>query len=178
MVLDYHHRLITRQHKEGELITGIQHFSFTVSNIDETVHFFRDLLGLQATPILEVKGERIEKMVGMPGAWLRGSNIVTPGNGNIEFIEYVAPKGKKIDLKTCNVGVAHIAFMVDDIQKMYDDLTARGIVFKSPPLWVEAGPHKGWGACYLKGPDGITVELMEAAKGVKLHPATGFVINE
>jgi len=160
------------------MITGIQHFSFAVSNLEETIRFFHDLLGLEATPIREVKGERIEQILQMPGAWLRICNVTTPDNGNLEFIEYVAPKGTKIDLKTCNVGVAHLALEVDDIQKMYDDLTAKGVKFNHSPLWAGAGTLKGWGICYLKGPDGITLELMEAPKGVKLHPATGFPISE
>jgi catechol 2,3-dioxygenase-like lactoylglutathione lyase family enzyme len=160
------------------MITGIQHFSFTVSNLEETLRFFHDLLGLEATPIREVKGERIEQILQMPGAWLRICNVTTPDNSNLEFIEYVAPKGEKIDLKTCNVGVAHLALEVDDIQKMYDDLTAKGVKFNHSPLWAEAGALKGWGICYLKGPDGITLELMEAPKGVELHPATGFPISE
>ena len=160
------------------MITGIQHFSFTVSNLEDTIHFFHDLLGLEATPIRQAKGWRIEKVLQMPGASLRISNVITPGNGNIEFIEYVAPRGNKIDLKTCNVGVAHLALEVDNIQKMYDDLTAKGVKFNHPPLWPEAGALKGWGTCYLKGPDGIALELMEAPKGVKLHPATGFPVGE
>jgi len=160
------------------MITGIQHLSFTVSNLEEAIHFFHDLLGLEATLIREVKGERIEQILQMPGVSLRISNVTTPGNGNIELIEYVAPTGKKIDLKTCNVGVAHLALEVDDIQKTYDDLTAKGVKFNHSPLWAGAGALKGWGICYLKGPDGITLEMMEAPKGVNLHPATGFPISE
>jgi len=160
------------------MIIGIQHSSFTVSNLEETIHFFRDLLGLEATPIREVKGERIERILQMPGVCLHISNATTPDNGNIELIEYVAPKGAAIDLKTCNVGVAHLAFEVDDIQKMYDDLTAKGVKFNHSPLWAAAGALKGWGICYLKGPDGITLEFMEAPKGVELHPATGFPTSE
>ncbi len=120
------------------MITGIQHFSFTVSNLEETIHFFHDLLGLEATPIREAKGERIEQILQMPGAWLRICNVTTPDNSNLEFIEYVAPKGEKIDLKTCNVGVAHLGFVVDDIQKMYEDLTAKGVKFNHSPLWAGA----------------------------------------
>jgi catechol 2,3-dioxygenase-like lactoylglutathione lyase family enzyme len=160
------------------MITGIQHFGFTVSNLEDTVHFFRDLLGLEATPIREAKGERLERMVGMSGLLMKACDIITPDNGDFELIEYVVPKGEKIDLKTCNIGVAHVALLVDNIEKMHDKLKTKGIEFISPPLLVEAGGHKGWRACYLKGPDGITIELMEAPKGVKLHPATGFVIDE
>ena len=148
------------------MIKGIQHFSFTVGNLDDAVRFFRDLLCLEATPVREVKGERIEKIVQMPGAWLRISNVTTPDNGNIELIEYVAPKGEKVDLKTCNVGVAHLALVVDNIQEMYDNLTAKGVQLNHPPLRAESGAMKGWSACYLKGPDGITLEFMEPPKGV------------
>ena len=147
------------------MIKGIQHFSFTVSNLEETIHFFHDLLGLEVTPLREAKGEHIEKIIQMPGASLRIRNVIAPDNGTIEFIEYVVPKGDRIDLKTCNAGVAHIAFVVDDIQKMYNDLTAKGVQFNSPPLWTKSGIRKGWGQCYLKGPDGITLEFMEPPKG-------------
>ena len=147
------------------MIKNIQHFSFSVSNLEDALHFFCDLLGLEATPVRDVKGAFIEKVVQMPGAWLRISNVITPDNGQIELIQYAAPKGKKLDLKTCNVGVAHAAFVVDDIQKMYDDLTAKGVQFNNPPLPVEVGPNKGMLICYLKGPDGIALEFMEMPKG-------------
>ena len=159
------------------MITRIQHFSFTVSNLEEAVRFFHDLLGLEATPIREAKGERVEKLIGIPEAWLRLSCIITPDNGCIELIEYVAPKGKQIDLSTCNTGVAHLALEVDDIQKVYDELSAKGVKFNYPPQWSEAGALKGWGSCYLKGPDGITLEFMERPKGVELHPATGYQLE-
>jgi len=159
------------------MITKIQHFSFTVSNLEEAVRFFHDLLGLEATPIREAKGERVENLIGIPGASLRISCIITPDNGNIELIEYAAPKGKKLDLSTCNTGVAHVGLEVDDLQKAYDELTAKGVKFNYPPQWSEGGALKGWGSCYLKGPDGITLEFMEPPKGAKLHPATGYQLE-
>ncbi|MFC1909064.1 VOC family protein [Chloroflexota bacterium] len=147
------------------MIRGIAHSSFTISNLEDTIHFFCDLLGLEATPIREVKGEFIEKITQMPGASLRISMVNTPDNSIIEFIEYVSPKGDRIDLKTCNIGTAHVAFVVDDMQKMYDDLSAKGVQFNHPPLWVENDPARGRGICYLKGPDGITLEFIQLPKG-------------
>ena len=156
----------------------IQHFSFTVSNMKEALHFFCDLLGFKATPVREVKGERMEKLHQLPNASLLISNIITPGNGHIELLEFTEPKGKKIDLSTCNFGVAHLALLVDDIQKMYEDLSAKGVKFNCPPIPIVSGALKGWNGCYLKGPDGITLELMEAPKGVKVDPVTGFVADD
>lgn len=160
------------------MITGIQHFSFTVSDLDESLKFFGDLLGLPTTPVREVAGERIEKILGISGAKLRISNVLTPDNGNVELIEYVAPKGERIDLKTCNTGVAHLGLVVDDIQKFYNELSAKGVQFNHEPLWAGVGALKGWGISYFKGPDGITLEAMEPPKGVELHRATGFPVEE
>jgi catechol 2,3-dioxygenase-like lactoylglutathione lyase family enzyme len=144
------------------MIKSTEHFSFTVSSLDEALHFFCDLLGLKATPAVLVENEGVQRIIGMPGAKLRISLVQLPGTGSIELIEYVKPKGATIDLATCNTGVAHIAFNVDDIRKMYEDLSAKGVRFVSAPVWAPGADGKGkWAVCYLRGPDGITFELIE-----------------
>lgn len=144
------------------MIKAVEHFSFTVGNMEMALHFFRDLLGLHATPIIEVDSKEVQRIVGMPGALLRISIVQVPGGANIEMIEYVRPEGIKIDSKSCNPGAAHVAFLVDDIQKIYQDLSSKGVRFVNPPVWTPGNDGKGrWGVCYLKGPDDITVELVE-----------------
>jgi len=144
------------------MIKGIEHFSFTVSNLDDALHFFCDLLGLKSSPIADVANEGVETILGMPGACLRISIVLTPDNRKIELIEYVNPKGKRIELETCNNGVGHVAFSVEGIDRMYGDLTKKGVRFNNPPVWLPGNEGKGkWGVCYLKGPDDITIELIE-----------------
>ncbi len=144
------------------MIRSAEHFSFTVSNLEDTLHFFCDLLGLEATPIIDVEDEGVQKIIGMPGASLRISNVQIPDKKSIELIEYVKPKGKAVDLNTSNPGVAHIAFSVDAIDQMYEDLSKKGVAFVSPPVWAPGNDGKGrWAVCYLRGPDGITLELIE-----------------
>jgi len=159
------------------MITKIQHISYTVSNVEQAKAFFTEKLGLESTPTREVSGERVEKIIGFKGLKMRIANIITGGDGNLELIEYVSPKGKKLDLATCNTGVAHVGFVVDDVQKTYDEWSDRGVQFICEPQWASAGALKGWGISYFRGPDGITMEIMEAPKGVALHPATGFPIR-
>ncbi len=144
------------------MIKGTEHFSFTVGNMDAALHFFCELLGLKATPVMEIEDKDVQKIVGMPGALLRISIVQIPDRNNLELIEYVRPEGTKIDSKSCNPGAAHIAFQVDDIQTMYQNLTGKGIRFINPPVWLPGNDGKGlWGVSYLKGPDDITVELVE-----------------
>jgi len=147
------------------MIKSTDHYSFTVSNLDDSLRFFCDILGLKASPIVEVENEDVQKIIKMPGACLRLSIVQIPDNNKLELIEYVKPKGKRIDLETCNPGVGHIAFLVDDIQKMYNDLAKKGVKFNTPPIWTVGNDGKSkWGVCYLKGPDDITFELIEVVE--------------
>jgi len=144
------------------MIITTDHFSFSVSNMEAALDFFCNALSMEASPIEDVAEENVRKIVGFHDARLRISMVSIPGGNRIELIEYVAPRGTPVDSSTCNPGAAHIALQVDDIEKMYKDLSARGIKFINPPEW---GPGPGgtgtWGVSYLKGPDGITVEIME-----------------
>lgn len=144
------------------MIKAIEHFSFTVSKLEESLDFFNNKLGLESTPIIEVDHSGVRKIIGMPDARLRISLVKLPGGSKIELIEYIQPEGKSIDLNTCNTGVAHIAFEVSDISGLYQDLSNQGIEFISPPVWAKGNDNKGqWGVCYLRGPDNITFELIE-----------------
>ena len=144
------------------MITMTDHFSFSVSNIEAALDFFCNALGLEASPIEDVTAANVCKIVGFPDTRLRISMVKIPGGNMIELIQYLNPQGTTVDSTTCNPGAAHIAFQVDDIEKMYNDLSGKGIKFINPPEW---GPGPGGtGTCgisYLKGPDGITLEIME-----------------
>jgi catechol 2,3-dioxygenase-like lactoylglutathione lyase family enzyme len=87
----------------------------------------------------------------------------------LELIQYFNPAGEKLDTRTNNVGSAHLAFDVDDLHRVYADLKAKGVQFKSSPMEVPAGPNKGTWTVYLTDPDGITLEFLQApaAKGSK-----------
>ncbi|MDR1727694.1 MAG: VOC family protein [Acidobacteriota bacterium] len=143
------------------MITATAHFSFSVSDLEAALHFFCDQLGLHATPIEDVTDANVRQIVGFPDAHLRISIVHIP-DGRIELIQYVQPAGQTVDSTTSNPGAAHIAFQVDDVQKMYEGLSAQGIKFVNPPAWGPGPDGTGlWGVSYFKGPDGITVEVMQ-----------------
>lgn len=144
------------------MIKAVEHFSFTVSNLEESLAFFCGLLGLEATPIMEVDHPDVRQIVGMADARLRIALVKLPGEKNIELIQYLQPQGKALDLDTSNPGVAHIAFEVEDLQTMHRELADKGVRFISAPVWASGNDGTGtWGVCYLRGPDQITFELIE-----------------
>ena len=106
-------------------------------------------------------------LVGMDEAVLEIAFLVLPGGVagapgiELELIEYVQPRGAPLPLRTNVPGVAHIAFDVDDIDAALARLAAAGTTPVSPPVEIDRGVHCGMRACYLRDPDGFTIELMQ-----------------
>jgi catechol 2,3-dioxygenase-like lactoylglutathione lyase family enzyme len=143
------------------MIISVNHTSFTVNDLDRSIAFYRDLLGLELISLAGRDPAFVEKVTGIPGANLKVAYLQAPGH-RLELIQYLNPPGKKLELQTHNVGCAHLAFNVDDLPAMYANLKARGVPFKSSPLEVSAGPNKGTLTVYFTDPDGITLELLQA----------------
>jgi catechol 2,3-dioxygenase-like lactoylglutathione lyase family enzyme len=142
------------------MITSVNHTSFTVSDLDRSVSFYRDLLGMGLISLAGRDPGFVEKITGIPGANVKVAYLQAPGH-RLELIQYFSPSGKKLDLQTNNVGCAHVGFNVDDLPRMYAELKAKGVQFKSAPQEVPAGPNKGTKAVYFMDPDGLPLELLQ-----------------
>lgn len=148
------------------MIQKINHVSITVKDLAQVVAWFRDKLG--CTNIwepYEYKGDLIEKCTGLPGAHLRVQKVQVQ-DFVLEFIQYLSPPGKELKGNTNDVGYPHIGFVVDDIAETYENMKRKGVQFKSPPCSVadESNPMFGWQLVYLWGPEGMTLELVQAPK--------------
>jgi len=147
------------------LITEVEHHNFTVSNMEEALHFFCDQLGLERPETVELEGEPVESILGIPGVHIRIAFVPLPGGTSLELIEYLNPIGHAIDPATPNPGVSHVAFVVEGLDRMYESLSAKGLAFVAPPVWTVGADAKGragtWASSFLRGPDGILVELFE-----------------
>ena len=141
-------------------LVSINHTSFTVSNAKAIAEWYREILDFTILSDETRPRDYSEKVTGIAGADLR-IIYIRGGEYNIELVEYVGAPGVRIDTATNNVGSAHIAYNVNDLNGMYEDLTPRGVKFVSPPVPVTQGPNKGGFVVYLEDPDGNTLELIE-----------------
>jgi lactoylglutathione lyase len=143
------------------------HFSFTVADIERSVEFYRDVLGMELVHRQEQSNAYTRKFVGYPDAHLKVAQLRIKGRETgrsghlLELVEYVAPKGQKVDTRTPNPGTAHLAFEVDDIQAEYRRMVALGVRFRCEPVAIEAGINKGGHTVYFLDPDDITLEILE-----------------
>ena len=148
-------------------ITGADHTSFTVSNLDRSLEFYVGLLGCELLWKRDITSQYFRDIVGFPDCVVRGAYLRIPGSDHrLELFEYVKPRGVAADTRTNNPGSSHLAFLVDDLPAAYDELRAKGVRFRSPPVYIDTGASQGGYALYMLDPDGITVELYHPPKQV------------
>ena len=146
---------------------GAWHFSFTVSDMEQSIRFYRDLLGFELVHEQEQNNAYTRSLVGYENAHLKVAQFAIPGGRpsvsghDLELVEYVSPKGTRGDINVCNPGAAHLAIAVRDADAEYERLSAAGVHFFSPPNKITAGINVGGSACYLHDPDQIVLELLQ-----------------
>lgn len=149
------------------MILGMQHIGVCISNLEKSLDFYCNTLGLRKVAEFEADDEKITKnILGLEGAKLKVAMVQhgeAPDATVVELIQFLSPSGKPFpkDFQYNHVGVTHIAFKVNEIEKMYQDLAAKGVQFNSPPQSLEAKDFGLIKAVYFKDPDGITLEFME-----------------
>ena len=147
-------------------IIGTDHTSYTVSSLERSLEFYVGLLGCEVLWQREITDQYFRDIAGFPDCVVKLAHLRIPSSTHkLELVEYVTPRGVPANVRTNNAGSSHLAFLVDDLPEAYEELHAKGVKFRSPPIEITAGANKGgWGA-YMEDPDGITMELFQSPKG-------------
>jgi catechol 2,3-dioxygenase-like lactoylglutathione lyase family enzyme len=144
---------------------GLHHVGITVKDLDASIRFYHDVLGLEFSnePSPWFDAPELGLAVGVPGAALRQVSLLL-GDTMLELLEYKSPPSETAGpLLSNNTGASHVAFLVDDIEAKKTELEDQGIEFYSAVNTVDEGVLAGWRWVYFEDPDGYPLELVEAA---------------
>lgn len=139
-------------------IKRVNHTGISVSDMERSLHFYRDLLEMEVIFDADVPAnDPLSQVVGMNDAsgrvvWLRA------GDTMIELWQWDHPKGRELpeDYVPADKGVTHYAFEVDDVDALCDRIIAAGFHANTRPK--DLGLHK---TTYIKGPDNEIIEILE-----------------
>ncbi len=152
----------SRKREEGMVVSGVHHTCVIVSDMAASLAFYRDLLGLKEDVNVFFDADPV--MMGLPGTKPRQHIVfLSAGNMILELIQYLEPKGKPVETRTCDPGGLHLCFRVVDMEGTYEYLTSKGVKFhKSPGIIGEDGKGlAGHKYVYFRGPDNEVLELMQ-----------------
>lgn len=149
------------------MLRGVHHAGVTVADLERSLTFYRDLLGLDVLFVMERTDETIGAVVGYPGARIKIAFLAIPGSTTrLELLQYLEPTGSGGDGETYRPGAGHVCFSVDDIDALYRRLADAGYLPRSgAPVTIAQGPNTGVKALYVRDPDGYTVELHQPPPG-------------
>ncbi|TPM32775.1 VOC family protein [Mesorhizobium sp. B2-3-4] len=147
----------------GYQILGTNHTSFTVSDLDRSVAFFRDCLGFTLTSRAGRDRRIIEIVVGVTGADIEVAYLTGAGHV-VELIQYFSPDDRKrVQSRPCDTGFAHLAFDVVNIDALILAAGEHGFQPLASPVKIgSGGPNGGRRVCYMRDHDGVTIELIES----------------
>ncbi len=135
---------------------NISHVAIGVSDMDRSLPFYRDLLGLEVMLDAEETVGRGKRRA----VYLRWGD----GSGFLVLSQTLGrePSGKPLRLH--QVGLHHFAFWVDDLSERAEKLKQAGVTILVPPYEADAIAYgeKGGGkvlTCLFEDPDGTILQF-------------------
>jgi diaminopimelate decarboxylase len=146
----------------GAHVRRLDHVSVTVGDLNRSLEFYRDLLGIPLIERGEAVGGSVAEITGFPDARVLWADLALPGLQTLELLEYASPRGRPRDGGTNDPGSAHVSIAVDDAEAFHKRLVSAGVSVRSEPVLIEDdGDWSGVRCFYAVDPDGFTVEILE-----------------
>ncbi len=134
-------------------VTGFFHGGITVSDMDRSLVFYQDGLGLEQEFDRILDGPYLKTVLGLAFDHIRAVYLRIPGGGFVELLEYVGIERFPAASRPCDYGAGHLCLYVDDVQAMHARLVALGFAARSEHVVdITVGPNQGARSVLHGGP--------------------------
>lgn len=113
----------------NNLFLGIDHTAIAVANTEESLKFYRDVLGMEVGGESENYGIEQARLNNVESAHLRITGLHSDFGPGIEFLDYVSPKGGREyhkDVKANDLVHWQTKLATDNIQSLFNKLNDAG----------------------------------------------------
>lgn len=149
---------------DERLFLGIDHSAIAIANTEESLKFYRDILGMQVEGGSLNQGETQAHLDGLAEAEVKVTPLRPKQAGvGIELLNYIKPgNGRPIpnNQKSCDIAHMQVELVVDDIEKAVDILKQNQVEFVSPKLVKFPDADFFRQGCLIKDPDGHAMLLI------------------
>lgn len=157
-------------------VITLDHVAVMVSDLQRSLTFYHDLLGLEFVASEEHDDGPISEMTALPAVHMREYRLRPAGGVHgharlsgpgltVDLIEWRNPDSPQLRYPIHHVPSAHLCFGVESVPEMYEVLVAAGVEVVSPP--VRFSGEGEWHVLFFYDPDGNLLELNEIGTGVQ-----------
>ena len=150
------------------MITSFNHSGFVVADMEREVTFYRDVLGLQVTKEVTIRGQWIEEVVGLKDVEADVVYLELAAGPRIELIKYRHPDGPAQQQRDQpnRHGIRHLAFRVKEMDLAVQRIKNAGARFFSEVAQVPESQVSYQGGVqkrlvYFTDPEDNLLELCE-----------------
>ncbi len=146
-------------------VLGLDHVSVTCADLDRSLAFYAQVLGLEVRERGELAGGSSESITGLAGLRARFADLELGNGRTLELLEFLVPNGPPLAPELPRPGATHLALRVDDADAAFRAIGKAGYTLISRAVTAidDPGFWQGSRAFYCLDPDGVTVELIERA---------------
>jgi catechol 2,3-dioxygenase-like lactoylglutathione lyase family enzyme len=140
----------------------IHHVGVTVRDMDASLRFYRDLLGLTVLDRGVAEGAWISDIVGVDGAVIETADLDAGGGQIIELLAYRVGE-EPVAVAANAPGGMHVAVTVASVAETLERIAAAGGSLLSRRPVTLTSPGSAWDGltvAYTRDPDGAIVELI------------------
>jgi catechol 2,3-dioxygenase-like lactoylglutathione lyase family enzyme len=138
----------------------LDHVSVTTADLERSIAFYRDVLGLPLVDQGELEGQELETLIGRPGARARWAEVALGGGQILELLQYVSPADGGLDPRPWKAGATHIGLAVESLDPVLARVRDAGAAVSETVTLSEPG-WDGVRCVYASDPDGVSIELVE-----------------
>jgi catechol 2,3-dioxygenase-like lactoylglutathione lyase family enzyme len=149
----------------------IDHVSVTTSDVERSVAFYRDVLGLAVLGQGEAGEPELSDLLALANVRVRWAELDLGAGQILELLEYRNPAGDPLEPTPNRPGATHLGLGVDDIASYRARLASAGALISPDVVTLtEDTEWKGTRALYARDPDGVTIELVERERRIVVLP--------
>ena len=152
----------------------LHHVAISVKNIDNSLAFYRDTLGLTVFQDEIISGPDVDIALMEKDAKVRMVLLMDEAGNMIELLDWQSSVVRERPHEHRNfksTGLVEVCFIVPDLQKVEEDLVRNGFSFRTPvwPFGKDTDTYGGGYAAirYAEDPDGVQVEVMQIVEADK-----------
>lgn len=141
------------------MIRAIRHTGLVVADLGRAIHFWCDVLGFRVERRMDESGPHIDAMMGLEGVRVTTAKLAAPDGNLIELLHFHShPDIPAWKGEAYSTGFTHIALTVEDLDSLLVQLKTTGATAPADPQFSPDGKVR---VIYVKGPEGVLLELVE-----------------